>query len=222
MIFNTVNKYKLIIFDLDGTLLDTLEDLAAGINHALEKNGYKKKELSDVRTYVGNGIRNAIYLACDNNVSDDKLDILKSDFSSYYAENCMNKTRAYPGVSDHINELHDDGIYISVVTNKLEEVSIKLCNHFFGSAINPVYGDGGMFEKKPNPDAVNYVINKFGFNKDEVLFVGDSGVDFETAKNAGIDCALMSWGFWGYEKLKSLNGAVICENINDLRGIIYN
>lgn len=181
---------KVAIFDLDGTLLNTLVDLTDCTNFALKKFGYPSRTLDEIRNFVGNGI---IKLFERAGVKDKEC---VEFFKKYYAKNMYNKTAPYDGIIPLLNSLHEHGIKIAVVSNKFDLAVKKLCEKYFDIvdiAIGENEAEG--IHKKPSPDGVLKILDDFKFLKDEAIFIGDSEVDIQTAKNAGIPCISVTWGF---------------------------
>lgn len=195
-------KYKMIVFDLDGTLLNTLADLKEACNYALKQYNFPMITLEQTRKYLGHGITHLISSACSN--SDQSAEILK-DFKKYYENHYNNFTRKYEGIQDVINYCLDNNIKIGVLTNKVEDIAINLIKDHFKDDFLFVYGDVENRKRKPNPDFLNELIDKHGLTHEEVLYVGDSEVDYLTSVNAKIDCLLVTYGFRTEEELKELS-----------------
>lgn len=195
-------KYKMIVFDLDGTLLNTLTDLKEACNYALKQYNFPMITLEQTRKYLGHGITHLISSACSN--SDQSAEILK-DFKKYYENHYNNFTKKYEGIQDVINYCLDNNIKIGVLTNKVEDIAINLIKDHFKDDFLFVYGDVENRKRKPNPDFLNELIDKHGLTHEEVLYVGDSEVDYLTSVNAKIDCLLVTYGFRTEEELKEFS-----------------
>ncbi|MBQ7638170.1 MAG: HAD-IA family hydrolase [Clostridia bacterium] len=188
-------EYKLIIFDMDGTVLDTLGDLNASLNFALKKNGLPGRSLAETRSFVGNGIRKLIERGVPNGSDKETADRVHSDFSAHYAENCANMTAPYDGITELLKELRERGLKTAVVSNKTDSAVKKLAEKYFHGLFDMCVGESESVKKKPAPDEAEAVLEALGIKKENALFVGDSEVDVETARNCGIPCVSVTWGF---------------------------
>ena len=184
-----------VIFDLDGTLLNTLEDLAASVNYALKTNGYPQRTTNEIRTFLGNGVKSLVKCSLGKNDSDEIFEKVFNCFRTYYMEHCQDTTRPFDGILPLLEELKKRKIKMAIVSNKLQPAVEQLNNHFFKKHISSAVGESATVRRKPNPDAVIAAMNAWGSRKDETIYVGDSEIDIETAKNAGIDCIVVLWGF---------------------------
>ena len=186
---------KCVIFDLDGTLLYTLEDLWISVNFALDKLGYNKRALDEVRNFVGNGVQKLIERAIPNGLENkDYAECLKL-FKNHYAQNMYNKTAPYPGIKEMLEELKLKGIKTAVVSNKFDLAVKELCSKYFGNLIEIAIGESENVRKKPAPDSVLRAIKELNSKKEFCIYSGDSDVDVQTARNTGIDCIGVTWGF---------------------------
>lgn len=190
-----MKKYDTVIFDLDGTLLNTLEDLADGVNHVLEKHGYPQRTLEEVRHFVGNGIRKLMERAVPKQVQGEAFEKLFEEFRCYYTGHCQVKTCAYEGILQLLDRLSTGGYQMAIVSNKNHAAVCELNRIYFAKYIETAIGQREGVRPKPEPDTVHEALKKLGKTKETVLYVGDSEVDFLTAQNAGVDCVLVSWGF---------------------------
>ncbi len=186
-----------VIFDLDGTLLNTLEDLCDSTNYALSEFGYPSRTLEEVRTFVGNGVRKLIERAIPDGVANPNLESCLEVFKKHYAENMYNKTSPYDGVLEMLKDLRLKGIHTAVVSNKFDEAVKNLCKKYFGELVQVAIGEdeANGVRKKPAPDSVFRAMSELQVNIDNVIYVGDSETDVQTAKNAEIDCIGCIWGF---------------------------
>ena len=191
---------KAVIFDLDGTLLNTLEDLKESTNFALCKFGYPERTLNEVRCFVGNGVKKLIERAVPENCKniDECLEIFKKN----YSENMCNHTKPYDGILKILEELHKDGVKIGVVSNKFDSAVKDLCKKYFGNLIDCAIGQNDDVPKKPAPNGVLKAMNELGADKNSTIYAGDSDVDVETAKNTQLPCIGVTWGFRTIEYLK--------------------
>ncbi|MDE6686497.1 MAG: HAD-IA family hydrolase [Lachnospiraceae bacterium] len=190
-----MKKITTVIFDLDGTLLDTLEDLTDAVNYALEQCGCPGRSIDEVRSFVGNGIRRLIERAVPTDASIELTDRVYAYFKEYYDIHCMDKTRAYRGVPELIRKLHQKGFHMAIVSNKADHAVKELNRHFFAPEIQVAIGSTETGKKKPTPDLVWQALKELGSSKEEAVYIGDSDVDLATAVNAGLPCMAVLWGF---------------------------
>lgn len=205
-----------VIFDLDGTLLNTLEDLKNSTNYALNELGFPKRSLEEVRCFVGNGVRKLIERAvpqsCDKETTERCLEIFKKN----YSENMYNNTAPYNSILEILKDLRSNGLKIGVVSNKFDLAVKELCKKYFEDLVDIAIGQADDVPKKPAPDGVLKAIKQLGAQN--VVYVGDSEVDVQTAKNADIPCIGVTWGF---RDRKNLEGAdFIIDNPRDIINII--
>ena len=192
-----MKTYSTYIFDLDGTLLDTLGDLAASVNYALRQHGMPEHSLDDVRRFVGNGVRLLMERAVPDGAANPLFEEAFATFRRYYMDHALDTTRPYDGIPETLAELHKRGCHIAVVSNKMMAATRELCHHFFPDTVEVAIGEHEAegIRKKPAPDTVLAALHELGVGKDEAVYVGDSDVDIETARNAGIPCISVLWGF---------------------------
>ena len=188
-------KFKTFIFDLDGTLLNTLNDLAASTNHALLTNGMAERSIDEVHQFVGNGVRLLIERAVEPGTDKATIDRVFADFKTHYMHHSLDTTRPYDGIMDMLHELHHRGIRIAVVSNKLYAATRELCHHFFADTVEVAIGEKEGIRRKPSPDTVIEAMLELGVDKADAVYVGDSDVDIATAKNCGMPCISVLWGF---------------------------
>lgn len=196
-----------ILFDLDGTLLDTLDDLANSVNYALRTHHLPERSHTEIRSFLGNGIRNLMLDAVGRGMSDEAFEPVFQTFRTYYVEHCLDKSKPFAGIIDLLKALQQRGITMAVVSNKLHPAVVELNERFFKDYINSAVGESATVRRKPNPDAVLAALSELGCSKDEAVYVGDSEVDLLTAQNAGMQCMLVLWGFRDEDFLRSLPGA---------------
>ncbi len=205
-----------VIFDLDGTLLNTLEDLKNSTNFALSEFGFPKRSLEEVRSFVGNGVRKLIERAvpqsCDKETTEKCLEIFKKN----YSENMYNNTAPYNSILEILKDLRNNGLKIGVVSNKFDSAVKELCKKYFEDLVDIAIGQAGDVPKKPAPDGVLKAIKLLG--AENIVYVGDSGVDVQTAKNANIPCIGVTWGFRDKKDLKGAD--FIIDNPHDIINII--
>ena len=212
--------YDPIIFDLDGTLLNTLGDLAAAGNFALSEMGLPRHTEEEFRLFVGNGISKLVERMLPNNSSDEEKKTARALFGEYYELHKSDRTKPYDGISELLTELKHKGITALCVTNKDHAFSEALLRSFFGENITEVVGAGLGFPIKPDPGAVLYLAEKYRRDGKTPLYIGDSGVDMETAKNAGITACGVLWGFRDREELTRYDPEYLAKNAQELREII--
>lgn len=194
-------KYKLVIFDMDGTILNTLDDLADSTNYALLANGLPERTIGEVRSFVGNGIRRLIERAVPAGTDAAQLDRVHESFTAHYKAHCADKTKPYDGILELIRDLRAAGCRTAVVSNKADYGVQTLCRDYFPGLFDMAVGEREGIRKKPSPDSVNEVLKKLSVVRADAVYIGDSDVDIETARNAGLDCIAVEWGFRGREFL---------------------
>ena len=204
-------KYELAVFDMDGTILDTLEDLKNSLNFALRENGFPERTTNEVRCFVGNGVRKLIDRAAPENTDKETKDKIFDAFNGHYKIHCTDNTRPYKGIKEAVKTLRDNGIKTAVVSNKEHYGVILLCEKYFPGLFDMAAGSTDAVRKKPAPDTVLSVMEKLGVPPEKTVYIGDSDVDIETAKNAGTDCISVSWGFRTEEFLKEHGATVITD-----------
>ena len=195
--------YKVYIFDLDGTLLDTLADLAASTNYALRKHGMPEHSIDDVRRFVGNGVRKLMERAVPDGADNPLFDEAFATFRQHYMEHSLDTTRPYDGIPETLAALKARGCRLAVVSNKMMAATQELCRHFFPDTIEVAIGEDEAhgIRKKPAPDTVFEALKILGVSRVgasdglSAVYVGDSDVDIQTAANAGLPCISVLWGF---------------------------
>ena len=189
-------KYHTILFDLDGTLLNTLEDLTDAVNYVMESFDFPNHSIEDVRRFVGNGIRVLMQRAIPEGEKNPRFDEAFALFKTYYLAHNKVKTRPYDGIMELLGELKKRGVHMAIVSNKNQPTVEALCEEEFQGLISVAVGDGEGRARKPAPDGPMEAIRRLGLSgTDGVLYVGDSEVDAQTAENAGLGCVLVTWGF---------------------------
>lgn len=212
--------YQLVIFDLDGTLLNTLSDLATAGNHALEALRYPSHPINAYRYFVGNGIPNLIHRILPDGHTDEQHSECYKLFQEYYSAHKSDLTAPYEGIVELIKELDSQGIICCVNTNKAHDFAVELIRKFFGDSIKAVIGQGNGFPLKPAPDAALEFCKRYNISKENALYVGDSNVDMQTAAAAGIDSCGVLWGFRDKEELQHSGAVQLADNAEMLRTII--
>lgn len=212
-------SYNTYIFDLDGTLLNTLEDLKNSTNYAMEQMGYPMHTTDEVRRFVGNGIAMLIKRAIPQGTSPEDEKKALEIFKSHYIVHLNDNTAAYPGIVDMLNDLKCKGFKTGVVTNKNEDAAKELVERYFGNSFDCVVGHRDGLASKPDPAAVNIAMNELEAEKDKTIFIGDSDVDVMTAHNANLRCIGVLWGFRDEETLKSVGADYIVSSAKEILNI---
>ncbi len=218
MIF--IKKYDTIIFDLDGTLLNTLEDLTDSVNYALELYGYPKRSIEEIRKFLGNGVRKLIELAVPGGIDDPFYNECLEANQKHYSENMRNKTAPYNGIIELLQQLKEENYKLAVVSNKLDKAVKELVQDFFGEYIQVAIGETADISKKPAPDTVFQALQELQSSAGKAIYVGDSEVDVRTAKNAGTKCVAVTWGFRDRDVLEREGADFIIDRPIELMGII--
>ena len=212
--------FKFVFFDLDGTLLNTLEDLANAGNYALIQLGFPVHDLESYKYYVGNGIPKLIERIMPSGSSAEMLKKARERFDEYYSVHSKDFTRPYDGIIKMLDTLKKDGIMTAVITNKDNEFASKLIHDYFGGRIAAVYGSLPGTPHKPDPYWVNKALDDLGADRKDVLYVGDSEVDMNTAKNAGLTSAGVLWGFRKEDELTANGADYICSEPDRILEIV--
>lgn len=209
---------KLVIFDLDGTLLDTIADLAAAANHALQKAGFPVYDTETIRTFVGNGISKLLERALPEGArTAENVERLRTDFVPYYDAHNAEQSKPYPGVAALLLRLQERGMMLAVASNKYQAATEKLVVHYFPAIrFVKVMGQREGVPVKPDPTIVFDIMEAAGVGKEDVLYVGDSGVDMQTAHNAGVDAVAVSWGFRPRTELEAFRPLAIIDRAEEL------
>ena len=213
-------RYKLAVFDMDGTILNTLEDLADSTNYALKANGLPERTIDEVRRFVGNGIRLLIERAVPTDTDKKLTDKVFDTFKEYYKTHCAVKTRPYDGIKDVLLELRKAGCLTAVVSNKADFAVQDLCKDYFDNLFDFAIGEREGIKKKPAPDSVFEVLSKLNVEKDNAVYIGDSDVDFATSVNAGMDVIMVGWGFRDEEFLREKGAKRIIKHASEIFDII--
>ena len=213
-------KYKIAIFDLDGTLLDTLQDLAISTNFALNSCNYPKRTVEEVRRFVGNGIEKLIERSTPADISSDERQKILKIFKAHYAEHCENHTVPYDGILPLLDRLIEADILIAVVSNKIDFAVQSLCKKYFGNRFSIVVGEREGIRRKPYPDSVFEVLSKTPFSLKEAVYIGDSEVDVETASNANMDMICVTWGFRDKDFLAKSGAKIFVDSVDELSRLL--
>ena len=204
-------RFDTVIFDLDGTILDTLGDLRDSVNFALKNNNLPCRSTEEIRAFVGNGIRLLIERAVPQNTEKAVVDKCFDDFKAHYKNNSANLTKPYNGVIAVLNKLKDKGIKLAIVSNKADFAVQTLVEKYFEGIFDFSVGEKEGIRRKPFPDSVFNAMEYLGADKNTTVYVGDSEVDVETAFNSEIPCIAVTWGFRDKAVLENLNPEYIVE-----------
>lgn len=217
-----VKDYSTYIFDLDGTLLDTLQDLAASVNYALINSRLPEHSLEEVRFMVGNGVGKLIRRAVPSALTEEETLAVLAKFREYYIDHSEDTTLPYPGIMDMLQRLRSQGKKIAVVSNKFDAATKKLCAKYFPGLVDLAIGEdeANGIRRKPAPDTVLSVIDALGCAKDDCVYIGDSDVDIDTAVNAGIDSISVLWGFRDKDFLMQHNAQQFISSPDELAALL--
>ena len=208
--------YKAVLFDMDGTVLDTVGDLTDAINVSLEKFGFPARSQEEVKSFLGKGPAHFVNCAVPEGTDAATKQQVLAFYEPYYDSHCQIKTAPYPGIMELLHCLKNRGIQLAVISNKQEAAVKALAARHFGDLLALAVGTSDSIPCKPNPAAVLSAMGELGVEKSETLYVGDMDVDLNTARNAGIACACVSWGFLGRKKLESLGAEHIVDSTEEL------
>lgn len=209
-----------VIFDLDGTLLNTLGDLRAATNHALEVRGLPPHSMEEIRQFIGNGIRLLICRAMPEGTPEAEIDAALDDFKAYYAAHIHDRTVPYDGIPQLLTALRKRGIQVAVLSNKIDSASQQLIEYFFPGKTDVVFGEHVGVPRKPDPTSCRMVMQQLGVQPEQVLYVGDSGTDMQTAKNAGLYAVGVTWGFRSKEVLLEYGADILVHRPEQILQIL--
>ncbi len=215
-------KVDAVIFDLDGTILDTLEDLKNSVNYALSNNGLPERSLEEVRSFVGNGIRLLVERSVPLGTDEATFNKCFSDFKQHYKANSANNTKPYDGIIDTLKDLKSNGYKLAVVSNKADFAVQTLVSDYFDGIFHYAVGERDGIRRKPYPDSVISALEFLGVDNNNAVYVGDSEVDVETAHNSELTCIAVTWGFRDKSVLESLSPEYIIDKPSQLTGILNN
>lgn len=213
-------KYKAVIFDMDGTILNTLEDLKNATNYSLRQFNMPERTLEEVRMFVGNGIKKLIERAVPLGTTEEKINELLKVFLEYYEIHSADNTSAYPGIQNLVEELKKLGIKTAVSTNKADEPAQELGKKYFNGVFDLIVGQKDGLRTKPAPDSVNEILRILNIQKKDAVYIGDSDVDVQTAKNSGLDFIGVSWGFRGRKFLEQNGAKNIVDSANEILKLV--
>lgn len=215
-----MKRYDTVIFDLDGTLLNTLEDLADAVNYALRTMQMPERTIEEVRAFVGNGVRRLMELSIPGGTDAPEFDRTFALFKEYYAIHCNDKTKAYDGVVKLLKDLRKQGYAIAIVSNKLDSAVKELNELYFEGVVEVAIGETEGIARKPAPDMVNKALMKLQRTKECAVYVGDSDVDIMTAKNSGLPCISVLWGFRDRTFLEQHGAVQFAETPEDIKNLL--
>lgn len=213
-------KYKAVIFDMDGTILNTLEDLKNATNYSLRQFGMPERSLEEVRMFVGNGIRKLVERAVPSGTPKEKIAQVFDVFLEYYEIHSADNTSPYPGILELVEKLKKSGIKTAVSTNKADVPAQELGREYFNGIFDLIVGQQDGLKVKPAPDSVNKILSILDIQKKDAIYIGDSDVDVQTAKNSGLDFIGVSWGFRGREFLEKNGAKNIVDNANEILDLV--
>lgn len=211
---------QLAVFDMDGTILNTLEDLKQSINYALLQNGFPQRTLEEVRRFVGNGSQKLVERSVPEGTGKERQEAVLTSFDERYSCHCAEATKPYEGILEVIAGIRSMGIRTAVVSNKPDYGVQSLCDQYFAGLFDFAIGAREGMKKKPSPDAVYEVLKHFGVSKECAVFIGDSDVDVQTALNAELTCIGVSWGFRDREVLEQAGASVIVDRPEELYDLL--
>ena len=214
------HSFRAAVFDLDGTLLDTLQDLGACADEALRQYGFPGHTMEEYRSYIGNGIPRLIARAVPEGTSEENIGKALTAYRAYYEEHCRIKTKVYDGLPGMLCELKKHGVKTAVVSNKPDAAVKKLSCEYFGDQMNYAIGASDGVRCKPYPDMVEAALRALGAEKKDAVFVGDSEVDVQTGLNAGLPVIAVSWGFRPREVVIAAGAEKIADNASELKQYI--
>ncbi len=215
-----MRAYDTAIFDLDGTILDTLTDLRSSLNYALAGCGYPQRSPEEVRRFVGNGVRKLIERGAPAGTDPAQLDRLYTLFNEHYSVHSLDATRPYPGIPELLQNLRSAGVQLAVVSNKVDYAVKTLCSRFYADLFDVTVGELPGIAKKPAPDLVNLVLEKLHADRAHSVYIGDTEVDIQTARNAGLAEILVPWGFRDRQELVDRGARRLAESPEDVYRMI--
>ena len=213
-------RYQTAVFDLDGTLLDTLEDLYLATNAALESHSLPRRSRDEVRMFVGNGVEMLIRRAVPSCTDEETTLAVLADFKTTYAAICEDHTRPYDGIMEMLRALREKGIRVAVVSNKFDAATKQLCQKYFGDLVEVAIGERAGVRKKPAPDTVYEALKELGMTATGAVYIGDSDVDIQTARNCGMPCISVTWGLRDKDFLLQSGAEILVDTPEKLLGVI--
>lgn len=213
-------KYNTVIFDMDGTLLNTLEDLGDSVNYALRQFGMPEITYAQAASYIGNGVARLVALSMEGGTENPRYDEVFAVFVAHYSEHCRDKTKPYDGMLDLLAKLRDKGYKTAVVSNKYDEAVKELAEFHFAGLLPVAIGETKEIRRKPAPDTVIQALKELNSTVEESVYIGDSEVDILTAKNSNMDCISVTWGFRSREELIESGATVLIDTMDELMALL--
>ncbi len=213
-------KITTIVWDLDGTLMDTLQDLHDAVNYALQKFGMPQHNIEEIRQFVGNGVRRLVQLSVPEGEENPQFEEVFAEFRAYYMVHCKDHTCLYDGIAETLRELKSLGYRMAVVSNKLQSGVDELYEQYFKETIEVAIGERPEMARKPAPDMVYAALDALGVSKEEAVYIGDSDVDVATARNSGLPCISVLWGFRSKEFLLTQGGNLFVEKPSQIIALL--
>lgn len=210
------NSYKAVIFDLDGTLLNTLNDLVIAVNHVLSENNEPTRTVEQIRKSIGNGNRMLMELSLDQGKKHPRFEELYREYVEYYLSHDTIETVPYDGIMDVLKVCHEKNLITAVISNKVQSATRHLVEHYFSGEFTQVFGDNEVRPRKPAPEAGIEICKELGVNPNEVLYIGDAPVDSDFSKAVGMDCILVSYGFNDREVLEEMQAIAVVDSPRDI------
>lgn len=209
-------RYQTAIFDMDGTILETLEDMCASVNVTMDHVGYPRRTMDEVRRFVGNGAAKLIERCMPAGAEDPRYPAALEFYRAYYDAHAQIKTGPYPGIPELLNQLSREGVRLAVVSNKPDEAVRVLTERYFPGVFPVAIGNRDGWATKPAPDSVYEAMRLLGARRESTVYVGDSDVDVDTARNAGLDSVIVTWGFRNENFLRAHGAQHLAHNTDEL------
>lgn len=209
-------RYQTVIFDMDGTILETLEDMCASVNVTMDHVGYPRRTMDEVRRFVGNGAAKLIERCMPAGAEDPRYPAALEFYRAYYDAHAQIKTGPYPGIPELLNQLSREGVRLAVVSNKPDEAVRALTERYFPGVFPVAIGNRDGWATKPAPDSVYEAMCLLGARRESTVYVGDSDVDVDTARNAGLDSVIVTWGFRDEDFLRAHGAQHLAHNTDEL------
>lgn len=209
-------KYKAVLFDMDGTVLDTLGDLAAAVNHTLREFSMPERSIAEVAAALSNGAAYLIAHTVPDGTPKELTDKVLAAYAPYYDAHCDILTGPYDGIVPLMEKLRDKGVKLAVISNKQDTAVKPLAEKYFPGLLEIAVGESAEVRRKPNPDAVLAALRHIGVEREDAIYVGDTEVDLQTARNAGMECASVDWGFRTREQLVEIGAEHIFDTVQEL------
>ena len=207
---------KSIIFDMDGTVIDTLKDMTISMNHVLESHSFPARSHEEIRSFVGNGIKKLVERSVPQGTDEKETEACYQDMLTYYQAHSLDNTAPYPGISELMEKLRADGFKMAIVTNKAQSAAEDISNKFFGPIVDSVVGDDKKSPLKPDPYNIHKIMKLFDCKEGEAVYIGDSEVDKLTAENSGLPFFGVAWGFRGRAFLEAQGAKCISDDAEEL------